>query len=199
MKKLILVAAPPACGKNYVSELICNTLGNVTYLDKDDLSILLRRAFALCGEELNMDGDFYLRNLHAAEYGTLFDLAFSALRFSDAVLVNAPLIQEVRDVEYMSRLKGRAGELGAELILVWVVASSSACYERMKSRNSDRDIMKLAQWEEYVRKTDCSAPQTLVTSDAVDKLFVFDNENNETATHSLEKFLEILGERHAEP
>ena len=199
MKKMILVAAPPASGKNYVSEMICRACGQISYFDKDDLGGLLRRAFALCGEELNMDGDFYSRNLHSAEYGTLFDLAFSALRFSNAVLVNAPLIKEVRDVEYMSRLKQRAGELGAELILVWVVASSSACYERMKSRNSDRDIMKLAQWEEYVRKTDCSAPQTLLTSDAVDRLFVFDNENNEIATHSLEKFLEILGERNAEP
>jgi hypothetical protein len=63
----------------------------------------------------------------------------------------------------------------------------------MKSRNSDRDIMKLAQWEEYVRKTDYSVPQTLESSAAVDKLFVFDNENNETATASLEKLLEILG------
>ena len=197
MKKLILVAAPPACGKNYVSELICNTLGNITYLDKDDLSILLRRSFELCGENINMDGAFYLQNLRSAEYATLFDLAFSALRFSDLVLVNAPFLKEIRDVDYMRGLKERVGQLGAELILVWVVASSSACYERMKSRNSDRDIMKLAQWEEYVRKTDYSVPQTLETSAAVDKLFVFDNENNETATDSLEKLLEILGGRHA--
>lgn len=58
MKRIILVVAPPACGKNYVSELICDALGNVSYFDKDDLSILLRRSFELCGESIDMDGDY---------------------------------------------------------------------------------------------------------------------------------------------
>jgi len=39
MKKMILVAAPPACGKNYVSELISKEIGQISYFDKDDLSI----------------------------------------------------------------------------------------------------------------------------------------------------------------
>ena len=190
---MILVAAPPACGKNYVSELICNASEHISYFDKDDLSVLLRRSFTLCGEELNMDGDFYLKNLRSAEYETLFDLAFSALRFSDTVLINAPFLKEIRDEEYMRGLKERVGELGGRLILVWVVASSVTCYERMKERNSDRDVMKLERWEEYVRKTNYSAPLTLETSGAVDKLFVFDNENGETAKKSLEKFFDILG------
>ena len=32
-KKLILVAAPPACGKTYVSELLAKALKNTVYLD----------------------------------------------------------------------------------------------------------------------------------------------------------------------
>ena len=50
MKKMILVAAPPACGKTYVSELIASTLGHIAYFDKDDLAPLLRAAFAVSGE-----------------------------------------------------------------------------------------------------------------------------------------------------
>ena len=192
MKKLILVAAPPACGKNYVSELICEALCNISYFDKDDLGILLRRSFELSGEKIDMDGKFYLQNLRFYEYETLFKCAFSALRFSDYVLVNAPLLREVRDAEYMRRLKDEAHEVSAELILVWVVALCGACYERMKSRNSDRDIMKLAQWEDYVRKIDYSTPEILATIGAVDKLFVFDNENSDTAAESLRRLLDIL-------
>jgi hypothetical protein len=190
---MILVAAPPACGKNYVSDLIGKAMGQISYFDKDDLSVLLRRSFELCGEDLNMDGDFYLQNLRSAEYETLFSLAFSALRFSDVVLVNAPFLKEIRDAEYMRGLREMAGQLGAELILVWVIASSGVCYERMKARSSDRDAIKLAQWEKYVQQVDYSAPQSLVESSAVDKLFVFDNENDEIATGSLRKLLEILG------
>ncbi len=194
MKKIILVGAPPACGKNYVSGLICNALGRVSYFDKDELSVLLRRSFELCGEAVNMDGDFYSENLHSAEYETLFNLAFSALRFSDTVLVNAPLLKESRDAEYMRALKERAGKLGAELIFVWVVASSGVRYERMKARGSDRDTAKLARWEEYSRSTDCSVPSELEICGAVDRLFVFDNESSVTAMESLRKFVDILGE-----
>ena len=194
VKKMILVGAPPACGKNYVSGLICDALGRVSYFDKDDLCALLRRSFELCGESVNMDGDFYLQNLRSAEYETLFNLAFSSLRFSDFVLVNAPFIKESRDAEYMRALKKRAGELGAELILVWVVASDGVRYERMKARGSDRDVMKLASWDEYSRGLDCSAPTELERCCAVDRLFIFDNENSATAERSLREFLDMLGE-----
>ena len=195
MKKMILIAAPPAAGKNYVSELICRALGDVAYLDKDDLGILLRRSFDLCGEERNMDGGFYLQNLREAEYETLFDLAFSALRFSDTVVVNAPLLKEVRDEAYMRHLKTRTAQLGAELVLVWVVASDGACYERMQSRASARDTGKLARWEEYGRGIDRTPPRGLEDTGAVDVLFAFDNESAERAEIALGALLEALEAR----
>ena len=62
-KKLILVAAPPACGKNYVSERIAEECGHIVYLDKDDLCDLVSCAFDLCGKEHNMDSKFYSENI----------------------------------------------------------------------------------------------------------------------------------------
>lgn len=193
-KKLILLAAPPACGKNYVSALICDALKNVTYLDKDDLGKLLRRSFEVADEEVDMDGAFYLQKLRSEEYATLMDLAFSALRFSDKVLVNAPFLKEVRDENYMRSLKDLAAKMDAELILVWVVASAAVCYERMKERNASRDHKKLSAWDEYFQKTDRSIPVALDECAAVDALFPFDNEDDKTAKLSLEKFLKLLGD-----
>ena len=40
-KKLIFVAAPPACGKTYVSQRIAEAVPQMVYLDKDDLCDLL--------------------------------------------------------------------------------------------------------------------------------------------------------------
>ena len=117
---------------------------------------------------------------------------YSELRFSKSVLVNAPLLKEIRNTEYMKDLKEKAHELDAELILVWIIASSDACYERMKARNSDRDVQKLANWDEYRRKTDYTSPHALEACGAVDKFFIFDNKNNETALKSLKKLLDIL-------
>ena len=191
-KKLILVAAPPACGKTYVSEYISRSVEHIVYLDKDDLADLLRRSFELCGEKLDMDGQFYVENLRSVEYSTILHIAFSTLRFEDLVLLNAPLSKEVRDSDYMRSLKERAASLDAELVLVWVTAPPKVCYERMKKRNSDRDILKLENWDEYVKKIDYSAPTRLVEEKAVDSLIVFDTADDNAFAESLKKALEII-------
>ena len=103
-KKLILVAAPPACGKTFVSEKIAEACSHIAYFDKDDLCDLVGCAFDLCGRERNMDSEFYSQNIRPFEYGSLMRLALSAVRFEDVVLVNAPFGKEVRDVEYMTDL-----------------------------------------------------------------------------------------------
>ena len=193
-KKLILVAAPPACGKTYVSEIIARAAGHIVYLDKDDLSDLIRRSFELCEESLNMDGEFYSKNLRPYEYSTILHIAFSTLRFEELVLLNAPLSREVRDSEYMRSLKKRAASLDAELVLIWVTAPLDVCYERMKKRNSDRDTLKLENWDEYVKKIDYTAPAKLIDDEAVDRLIVFDTANEDAFSFSLEKTLEIIRE-----
>lgn len=193
-KKLILVAAPPACGKNYVSELICNALRNIAYVDKDDLADLLRCSFALSGEQLDMDGEFYVKHLRPVEYATLLRISFSTLRFTNCVLVNAPFVKEVRSIEYMRTLKERVASMGAELVVIWVTAPIEVCYERMKKRNAERDVLKLSTWQEYVKNIDYNAPYTLQETNAVDKLFIFDNANKITAQESLKYILEGLGE-----
>ena len=191
-KKLILVAAPPACGKTYVSEYISRSVEHIVYLDKDDLADLLRRSFELCGEKLDMDGQFYVENLRSVEYSTILHIAFSTLRFEDLVLLNAPLSKEVRDSDYMRYLKERAASLDAELVLVWVTAPLEVCYERMKKRNSDRDTLKLQNWDEYVKNINYTVPLKLVEDKAVDSLTVFDTSDDSTFSASLEKVLEII-------
>ena len=161
-KRMILVAAPPAHGKNYVSELLCRALGAVSYFDKDDLAPLLSRAFSLSDEAFDMDGDFYRENLRAAEYETLMGQALSALRFSDTVLVNAPFSSEVRDGAYMRALKAKANALDASLIVVWVEASDDACRARMEKRAAKRDAGKLMDFDAYRSRIDSSAPSALI-------------------------------------
>ncbi len=192
-KRLILVAALPAAGKNYAAERLCEALGGACYIDKDDLAPLVLRGFSLAGEAADMDGRFYLENLREAEYEALMALAISALRHTGTVLVNAPFLREVRSPDFMKEIKARAAALGARLSLVWVAASEKTRYERMKKRNAPRDGKKLACWEEYARSTDASAPEALLRAGAVDELILFDNENADTAEASLLRAVAALG------
>jgi len=193
-KHLIFVAAPPACGKNYVSDMICKSVPGIVFLDKDELAPLMRRAFFLSNQEFNMDGSFYRDNLRPFEYETLLEIAFSNLRYSDTVLVCAPFGREVRDSAVMAALKARAAELGAALILVWVSTPVDICHARMKARNARRDRGKLLAWEAYASAIRYDPPQLLADSGAVDRLFIFDNRNLQTAEESLARLLKILKE-----
>jgi hypothetical protein len=62
----------------------------------------------------------------------------------------------------------------------------------MKKRNSDRDTLKLENWDEYVKKIDYTAPAKLIDDEAVDRLIVFDTANEDAFAASLEKTLEII-------
>ena len=79
MKKLILIAAPPASGKTFVAQRLAASLPHVVYLDKDDLGDLIRASFAASGEVVDMDGTFYIDNLREAEYSTILHIAFERI------------------------------------------------------------------------------------------------------------------------
>ena len=164
----------------------------MVYLDKDDLSDIVRAAFNASGQKLDMDGEFYVKNIRSAEYSTILNIAFSTLRFEDKVLLNAPFGKEVRNIDFMQKLKEKANNMGAELIMIWVTAPVEVCHERMKKRNSDRDILKLKNWAEYVEKINYAPPVELKERDAVDKFFVFNTENDKTVNECLAKALDII-------
>ncbi len=193
-KKLILVAAPPACGKSYVSERIAQACEHIVYLDKDDLCDLVGCTFDLCGQERNMDSKFYSENIRSSEYSTIIRIALSALRYEDTVLVNAPFGKEVRDSGYMADMKNTVNKMGAELALVWVIAPSETCYERMKKRNAIRDLWKLENWKEYVKNINYSTPIQLLESQAVDKLIEFNNGNAMDFSSSLKEVIRYICE-----
>ena len=191
-KKLILVAAPPACGKTFVSEKIAEACKHIVYLDKDDLCDLVGCAFDLCGKERNMDSEFYAQNIRPFEYGALIRLALSAMRFEELVLVNAPFGKEVRDVEYMTDLKKRLRKLDAELALIWVSVPPDLCYERMKQRNAPRDLWKLQNWDDYVKNIDYSLPTALLESGAVDRLIPFSNGDERAFRFSMDCVMQYM-------
>ncbi len=191
-KKLILVAAPPASGKNAVTGRLAQALGHAAVFDKDDLCPLVSRAFDLTGNERDMDGIFYREKLRDAEYGTLFRLALSALAFEENVIVNAPLGKEIRDETFMAGLKKDAAEKGAALYVVWLLSSPALCRERMAKRGAERDRKKLADFESYAKTVRYDPPFALAEAGAVDRLILFDTASPEASERSLRNTLTII-------
>ena len=70
--------------------------------------------------------------------------------------------------------------------------SPEIVHERMIARNSDRDIWKLAHWDEYIASCDFSIPENLDDPKVKDDLILFQNNNEEEFEASMQNCLHIL-------
>ena len=121
-------------------------------------------------------------------------LAKRLQHYDDIVLINAPFTQEIRDMDYIHNLKAKLAEKNATLVVVWVETSPEIVHERMIARNSDRDIWKLAHWDEYIASCDFSIPENLDDPKVKDDLILFQNNNEEEFEASMQNCLHILEE-----
>ena len=191
-KKLILVTSPPACGKTYISKQLAKRLKHVVYLDKDTLITLSKQIFVVAGEPYNRSSDFFEENIRNYEYDCIVDLALEALEYNNIALINAPFTREIRDMEYIDKLKEKLKEKSATLVAIWVETSPEIVRQRMITRNSDRDTWKLENWDEYIGSCNFDIPQNLDDSNIKDDLLIFKNNNDEEFEDSMKDILEIL-------
>ena len=191
-KKLILVTSPPACGKTYISKQLAKRRKHVVYLDKDTLITLSKQIFVVAGEPYNRSSDFFEENIRNYEYDCIVDLALEALEYNNIALINAPFTREIRDMEYIDKLKEKLKEKSATLVVIWVETSPEIVRQRMITRNSDRDTWKLENWDEYIGSCNFDIPQNLDDSNIKDDLLIFKNNNDEEFEGSMKDILEIL-------
>ena len=192
MKKLILVTSPPACGKTYVSKQLAKALKHVVYLDKDTLICLSKQIFKVAGQPYNRSSQFFEDNIRNYEYEAIIDLALEALDYDEMVLINAPFTREIRDVEYINNLKSKLKEKNAKLIVIWVETTVEVCKQRMIDRNSDRDVWKLANWNEYIAGCNFDIPTNLNDPNIEDDLLIFKNSSDKEFEESLNSIIDIL-------
>ena len=192
MKRMILVSSPPACGKTYISKQLAKNLKHVVYLDKDTLIPLSKQIFRVAKKPYDRSSDFFEENIRDYEYEVILDLAFEALAYDDTVLINAPFTREIRDTDYINRLRARLNAAGARLTVIWVVTTPEICRQRMIKRNSDRDSYKLRHWDEYVKTVDFSVPTCLDDPEVKDDLLLFYNSSEAEYIKSMHDVLEVL-------
>lgn len=195
-KKLILVSAPPASGKTYVSMKLAETLSHVTYLDKDSLVPLSNVAYKIAGIPVEREGKFFQENIRDVEYDVILEMAFTALSYEDIVLINAPFTRELHDVEYINGLRKKLEEqYNAHLVIVWVVCDIQTVKERMIARNSDRDVFKIKNFDSWVKTQDFNIPTYLKVENDPYSLVIFDNSNDEVFAKSMKETVDLLEEK----
>ena len=192
VKRLFLVTSPPACGKTYVSKALAKALSPIVYLDKDTLIVLSKQIFAVAHEEYNRSSRFFEDNIRNYEYDAIVALALEALDYSDSCLINAPFTREVRSADYMRRLRARLARKGALLTVIWVKTDPEVVHQRMIARNSDRDVWKLAHWDEYNAGVNYAIPDLLNDRAVTDEFFVIGNNSQAELHASLQELIRKL-------
>ncbi len=191
-KRMIFVTSPPACGKTKLSKRLATEIKHIVYLDKDTLIPLSKQIFAVAGEPYNRSSAFFQKEIRDYEYDVIMDLAFEALKYENLVMVNAPFTQEIRDNDYIAKLREKLKGYDAKLTVIWIVTDPEVCHQRMIDRDSDRDTWKLAHWDEYLATVDFTIPENLRDPDDAGSLLLHYNSTEQLTESSFKELMEFF-------
>ena len=186
-RNLVLIGAPPGCGKTYVAQWLAENLKPCTFLDLDMLNPLSAQICAAAGQPYDKGGAFFRAYGREPEYRTLLEIALANLPYGGTVVVSAPFTKEFREPERLARLRESAAEQDAALHAVWVLSDRETCYANMCRRQASRDSFKLADFDGYMDSIRFDAPEQIAGLTVLD--------NRAAAREKLEAALAELASR----
>ncbi|MBG6218681.1 putative kinase [Arthrobacter sp. CAN_A6] len=138
-------------GKSTLSRRLSSLTGAV-YLDKDTLAgPLVQVALEAFGQDPSdrESNALYLERIMPAEYETLFATAGRNLELGHSVVLDAPFVAYLEDPDFLRRLTENAAWPAARIRVIHVRTSPDVVRQRLVERGSERDRIKLADWDTY--------------------------------------------------
>ncbi len=142
---LVLVSGPPGVGKSTLSQKLVKKL-NLFYLDKD----LIDEPFSP-GER----GDNYTKNIEPKVLESILGLSKANLLLGNSVLVDLPWSHILHDSPGLIKsIVSLTKETTSLLKVLECSLSEDKHFKRMKSRNLDRDQVKLTEkgWKDFLKR-----------------------------------------------
>lgn len=138
-------------GKSTLSRHLSSLTGAV-YLDKDTLAgPLVQVALEAFGQNPSdrESNALYLERIMPAEYETLFATAGQNLELGHSVVLDAPFLAYLDDPDSLHRFTENAAWPAARIRVIHVRTSPEVVRQRLVERGSERDRIKLADWDAY--------------------------------------------------
>jgi len=148
-KKLILITGLPGSGKSTYGREIAKKY-HLTYIDYDTvIGSFVKELATVEGKQKSYSE--VQREWRECGYQSFWNLIIENLRIGLPVLASAPLSAERRDQMFFTKLETRY-QIDLEVLSIALELSSDILYQRVLSRNEERDQEKLRNWEKYYRK-----------------------------------------------
>ncbi len=138
-------------GKSTLSRHLSSLTG-AAYLDKDTLAgPLVKIALEAFGQDPSdrESNSLYLERVMPAEYETLFATAASNLHLGHSVVLDAPFVAYLGEPDFLRRVTENAAWPAARIRVIHVRTSPDVVRQRLIDRGSERDRVKLAEWDTY--------------------------------------------------
>lgn len=151
--KIIVVVGAPSSGKTKLGRAIAREL-HLAVSDKDhvtgQLLAALMKDAGLVGEDYSQTE---LNRFRTAIYGCMEDVAKDNLRAGMGTVIISPYIDRGNKT-WFDDLKCRVDvDNEADWFVVWLEISPELALQRIKKRDSPRDVFKMANWDNFAANT----------------------------------------------
>ena len=153
--KFVIITGCAGSGKTSLGERISRELG-WTYIDKDTVTRDFTDYILVENDKGKGDreSDLYCDIIRPIEYKITFKVCEENLKLGNSVILTIPFIAQIKDYSKWTEMIDEFGiDLsGVTIKFIWINHNAGNEYDRIKSRNAERDGYKIAHWEEYARK-----------------------------------------------
>lgn len=156
--KIVVVVGAPSSGKTKLGRAVAKKL-HLAISDKDNVTGQLLAALM---KDAGLEGEDYsqtdFNRFRKSIYGCMEDVAKDNLRVGMGTVIISPYVDRAY-ANWFEDLKERVdAEREADWYVIWIDITPELALERIIKRDSPRDVIKVANWNTFVRKTYWGAP-----------------------------------------
>ena len=150
-----IVCGSPGAGKTTYARQLASE-HSAALLDIDTVTgRMIRIALRESGHDPdNRDSEYIKHTFRDPIYAILFDIARENLSFQDVVVVG-PFTKELRNPDWPSKL---SHNLGGPVEVYYITCPPEIRKQRLADRGDARDLVKLGEWESYIKYYEESPP-----------------------------------------
>ena len=139
--EFVMVCGVAGSGKTTLAKNLVRSYDAV-YLDKDDVQDAFTK---------ERSGIFY-QSILEPTYQAVYNVAHANLDLGKNVVLVAPFVGSMQNKTWRDYMTYLADDSDSVIKVIWCYANEQTIKERLRSRGCERDLEKLGNWNEFIRR-----------------------------------------------